>query len=91
MFELMDNHNEEAVIKVFGVGGGGGNAVDHMVTASIEGVNFIAANTDAQALRKSEAGTTLQLGTDVTKGLGAGADPNIVSLDGISPLFIKEN
>ena len=77
MFELMDDHNEEAVIKVFGVGGGGGNAVDHMVTASIEGVNFIAANTDAQALRKSEAGTTLQLGTDVTKGLGAGADPNI--------------
>lgn len=77
MFELMDDHNEEAVIKVFGVGGGGGNAVDHMVSASIEGVEFVAANTDAQALRKSEAGTTLQLGSDVTKGLGAGANPEI--------------
>ncbi|MDO6720329.1 cell division protein FtsZ [Psychrosphaera sp. 1_MG-2023] len=77
MFELMDDHNEEAVIKVFGVGGGGGNAVDHMVSASIEGVEFIAANTDAQALRKSEAGTTLQLGSEVTKGLGAGANPEI--------------
>lgn len=77
MFELMDDHNEEAVIKVFGVGGGGGNAVDHMVSASIEGVEFIAANTDAQALRKSDAGTTLQLGSEVTKGLGAGANPEI--------------
>jgi cell division protein FtsZ len=77
MFELMDNHNEEAVIKVFGVGGGGGNAVDHMVKESIEGVEFIAANTDAQALRKSEAGMTLQLGSEVTKGLGAGANPEI--------------
>ncbi|NVK24188.1 MAG: cell division protein FtsZ [Gammaproteobacteria bacterium] len=77
MFELMDNHNEEAVIKVFGVGGGGGNAVDHMVKESIEGVDFIAANTDAQALRKSEAGMTLQLGSEVTKGLGAGANPDI--------------
>jgi cell division protein FtsZ len=77
MYELMDNHNEEAVIKVFGVGGGGGNAVDHMVKQSIEGVDFIAANTDAQALRNSAAGTTLQLGTEVTKGLGAGANPDI--------------
>jgi cell division protein FtsZ len=77
MYELMDNHNEEAVIKVFGVGGGGGNAVDHMVKQSIEGVDFIAANTDAQALRNSGAGTTLQLGTEVTKGLGAGANPDI--------------
>jgi cell division protein FtsZ len=77
MIELMDNHNEEAVIKVFGVGGGGGNAVDHMVKESIEGVDFIAANTDAQALRNSAAGTTLQLGTEVTKGLGAGANPDI--------------
>lgn len=73
----MDNHNEEAVIKVFGVGGGGGNAVEHMVKQSIEGVDFIAANTDAQALRHSAAGTTLQLGTEVTKGLGAGANPDI--------------
>jgi cell division protein FtsZ len=77
MFELMDNHNEEAVIKVFGVGGGGGNAVDHMVKESIEGVDFIAANTDAQALRNSGAGTTLQLGKEVTKGLGAGANPDV--------------
>ena len=77
MFELMDNHDEEAVIKVFGVGGGGGNAVDHMVKESIEGVEFIAANTDAQALRKAEAGMTLQLGSDVTKGLGAGANPEV--------------
>lgn len=77
MFELMDDHNEEAVIKVFGVGGGGGNAVDHMVKESIEGVDFIAANTDAQALRKSEAGMTLQLGSAVTKGLGAGANPEV--------------
>ena len=77
MFELMDNHNEEAVIKVFGVGGGGGNAVDHMVKESIEGVDFVAANTDAQALRNSAAGMTLQLGTDVTKGLGAGANPEV--------------
>jgi cell division protein FtsZ len=77
MFELMDDHNEEAVIKVFGVGGGGGNAVDHMVKESIEGVEFIAANTDAQALRKSEASVTLQLGSAVTKGLGAGANPEV--------------
>ena len=77
MYELMDNHNEEAVIKVFGVGGGGGNAVDHMVKESIEGVDFIAANTDAQALRNSAANVTLQLGHDVTKGLGAGANPEI--------------
>ena len=77
MFELMDDHNEEAVIKVFGVGGGGGNAVDHMVKESIEGVDFIAANTDAQALRNSAAGTTLQIGTEVTKGLGAGANPEV--------------
>ena len=77
MYELMDNHNEEAVIKVFGVGGGGGNAVDHMVKESIEGVDFIAANTDAQALRNSAAGTTLQIGTEVTKGLGAGANPEV--------------
>lgn len=77
MYELMDNHNEEAVIKVFGVGGGGGNAVDHMVQESIEGVDFIAANTDAQALRNSAAGTTLQIGTEVTKGLGAGANPEV--------------
>ncbi len=77
MFELMDNHGEEAVIKVIGVGGGGGNAVEHMVKQSIEGVEFIAVNTDAQVLRSSSADVTLQIGSSVTKGLGAGADPNV--------------
>ena len=76
MFELMDSHGEEAVIKVIGVGGGGGNAVEHMVSQSIEGVEFIAVNTDAQVLRRSTANVTLQIGSNVTKGLGAGADPN---------------
>ncbi|QLE87220.1 MULTISPECIES: cell division protein FtsZ [Shewanella] len=77
MFEIMDSHTDEAVIKVIGVGGGGGNAVEHMVKHNIEGVEFVATNTDAQALRKSAAGTTIQLGRDVTKGLGAGANPEI--------------
>ncbi|MCC5878634.1 MAG: cell division protein FtsZ [Idiomarina sp.] len=77
MFELMDNYESDAVIKVIGVGGGGGNAVQHMVSESIEGVQFIAANTDAQALRRHEADVTIQLGVDVTKGLGAGANPEI--------------
>lgn len=77
MFELMDSHSEEAVIKVIGVGGGGGNAVEHMVSQSIEGVEFIAVNTDAQVLRSSSADVTLQIGSGVTKGLGAGANPNI--------------
>lgn len=77
MFELMENHSEEAVIKVIGVGGGGGNAVEYMVANNIEGVEFIAANTDAQALRNSSANITLQLGAHVTKGLGAGANPEI--------------
>ncbi len=77
MFELMDTYGEQAVIKVIGVGGGGGNAVEHMVAANIEGVEFIVANTDAQALKKSGARTILQLGANLTKGLGAGADPTI--------------
>jgi len=77
MFELMDTYGEQAVIKVIGVGGGGGNAVDHMVAANIEGVEFIVANTDAQALKKSGARTILQLGANLTKGLGAGADPAV--------------
>ncbi|MFQ3197535.1 MAG: cell division protein FtsZ [Paraglaciecola sp.] len=77
MFELMDDHNEEAVIKVIGVGGGGGNAIEHMVKHSIEGVEFIAINTDAQVLRSSSANITLQIGSGVTKGLGAGANPNV--------------
>ncbi|MGL5030251.1 MAG: cell division protein FtsZ [Aeromonas sp.] len=77
MFELMDSHTDEAVIKVIGVGGGGGNAVEHMVRESIEGVEFIAINTDAQALRNSSANTTLQIGSEITKGLGAGANPDV--------------
>ena len=73
----MDSHSEEAVIKVIGVGGGGGNAIEHMVAQNIEGVEFIAINTDAQVLRSSSANVTLQIGSSVTKGLGAGANPNI--------------
>ncbi|MBI2969461.1 MAG: cell division protein FtsZ [Gammaproteobacteria bacterium] len=77
MFELVDAANQAAVIKVIGVGGGGGNAVEHMLKADIEGVDFISANTDAQALKSSTAKTILQLGGNITKGLGAGADPNV--------------
>ncbi len=75
MFELVDNSPQHAVIKVIGVGGGGGNAVQHMVDRQIDGVDFICANTDAQALQRMRSGTLLQLGHDVTKGLGAGANP----------------
>lgn len=77
MFELMDTYGQQAVIKVIGVGGGGGNAIDHMVAANIDGVEFISANTDAQALKRSQAKTVLQLGTNLTKGLGCGADPTV--------------
>jgi cell division protein FtsZ len=77
MFELVEQLAPNAVIKVIGVGGGGGNAVSHMVNSSIDGVEFICANTDAQALKSSGARTTLQLGETVTKGLGAGANPEI--------------
>jgi len=77
MFELMDTYGQQAVIKVVGVGGGGGNALEHMVAANIEGVEFINANTDAQALSKSSARTQLQLGVNLTKGLGCGADPKV--------------
>lgn len=77
MFELMDAYSQNAVIKVIGVGGGGGNAVEHMVSANIDGVDFICANTDAQALKNSSARTVMQLGSSVTKGLGAGANPEI--------------
>jgi cell division protein FtsZ len=76
-FDLIDTYAENAVIKVVGVGGGGGNALDHMVNSDIEGVDFICANTDVQALRKSAATTQLQLGTEITKGLGAGANPDV--------------
>lgn len=76
MFELMDT-SQNAIIKVIGVGGGGGNAVQHMVAAEIDGVDFICANTDAQALKNTTAKTVLQLGTSITKGLGAGANPEV--------------
>jgi len=77
MFEIMDTYAQNAVIKVVGVGGGGGNAVEHMLTGNIDGVDFICANTDSQALKNSTAQTVLQLGADVTRGLGAGANPDI--------------
>ncbi|MFT4812405.1 MAG: cell division protein FtsZ, partial [Marinoscillum sp.] len=77
MFELADDPQQNAVIKVIGVGGGGGNAVQHMVVNNIEGVEFICANTDSQALRKVEARSVIQLGVAVTKGLGAGANPEV--------------
>jgi cell division protein FtsZ len=77
MFELMDAYSQSAVIKVIGVGGGGGNAVSHMVASGIEGVDFICINTDSQALKASKIKTSLQIGCNITKGLGAGADPEV--------------
>ena len=77
MFELMDGYSESAVIKVIGVGGGGGNAVVHMMQAGIEGVDFICANTDAQALKRARVKTGIQIGCNITKGLGAGANPEV--------------
>ncbi|AJC50399.1 cell division protein FtsZ [Coxiella endosymbiont of Amblyomma americanum] len=77
MFELTDTVPQNAKIKVIGIGGGGGNAIEHMITESINGVEFICANTDAQALSRSSARVILQLGEEITKGLGAGADPDI--------------
>jgi cell division protein FtsZ len=77
MFELLDTDTQDAVIKVIGVGGCGGNAVDHMISSGLSGVEFIAINTDAQALKRNQAKTQLQLGTAVTKGLGAGANPDV--------------
>ena len=77
MFELMDGYNQSAVIKVIGVGGGGGNAVAHMLTTGIDGVEFMCVNTDAQALKHAKVKTALQIGSNITKGLGAGADPEV--------------
>lgn len=77
MFELMESQQDNAVIKVVGVGGGGGNAVEHMLAENIDGVEFICANTDAQALKNSNAKLLIQLGDELTKGLGAGANPQI--------------
>ncbi len=83
MFELVDSVPKNAVIKVIGVGGGGGNAVKHMIANAVDGVDFICANTDAQALKDIDAKTVLQLGSNVTKGLGAGADPEVGRLAAI--------
>ncbi len=77
MFELMDSHSKDPVIKVIGVGGGGGNAIQHMVSAGIEGVEYICVNTDVQALKKMDVRATMQIGSSITRGLGAGADPGI--------------
>ena len=77
MFELVDSAPQNAVIKVVGVGGGGGNAVRHMIDREVDGVDFICANTDAQALSDIHSKTVLQLGASITKGLGAGANPEV--------------
>lgn len=77
MFQLVDTIAQNAVIKVIGIGGGGGNAVKHMIANQVEGVEFICANTDAQALKDVEAHRVLQLGSNMTKGLGAGANPEV--------------
>jgi len=77
MFELMDAYSQSAVIKVIGVGGGGGNAVAHMVSVGIDGVEFMCINTDSQALKHAKVKTALQIGCNITKGLGAGADPEV--------------
>jgi cell division protein FtsZ len=76
-FEIVEDAPQSAVIKVIGVGGGGGNAVKHMIHSSVDGVDFICANTDAQALEKVGAKAVVKLGSQVTKGLGAGANPDI--------------
>ncbi|MEM1081420.1 MAG: cell division protein FtsZ [Pseudomonadota bacterium] len=76
-FELIENYTPSATIKVLGIGGGGGNAVNQMVEANIDGVEFVSVNTDAQALKSFKGKTTLQIGTSVTKGLGAGANPEV--------------
>ena len=77
MFEILDSQSQEAIIKVIGVGGCGGNAVDHMIKKGVEGVEFICANTDAQALSRNKSERTVQLGVQITKGLGAGANPGV--------------
>ncbi len=77
MLEFAETLSQQATIKVIGVGGGGGNAVEHMLNANIEGVDFITANTDAQALTRSRAPTRLRIGENLTKGLGAGGNPEV--------------
>ena len=75
MFEIVNNYNQNAVIKVIGVGGGGGNAIMSMLKSQIHGADFLIANTDVQALRDIDGAVTVQIGSEITKGLGAGADP----------------
>ncbi|MEK7209852.1 MAG: cell division protein FtsZ, partial [Candidatus Binatota bacterium] len=77
MFELVEHISLGARIKVIGIGGGGGNAINTMIAAKLTGVDFIVANTDAQAIEASRAGVKIQLGEKITKGLGAGANPEI--------------
>src|SRR3979411_538663 len=77
LLQLMDAYSQSAVIKVIGVGGGGGNAVAHMLTSGIDGVEFMCINTDSQALKHAKVKTALQIGCNITKGLGAGADPEV--------------
>lgn len=77
MFQITDNHSQQAVIKVIGVGGGGGNAVEHMITEKVDGVEFAVLNTDLQVLKKIVNAHCIPIGEDVTKGLGAGANPDI--------------
>ncbi|MDE3207231.1 MAG: cell division protein FtsZ, partial [Pseudomonadota bacterium] len=77
MFEILSAQTQEAVIKVIGVGGCGGNAVEHMINQGVAGVEFIVANTDSQALKQSSADVKIQLGADLTRGLGAGANPEV--------------
>lgn len=77
MFQILEEIELSARIKVIGVGGGGGNAVEHMLTSKVEGVEFLSANTDAQALQRMSGSTLLHMGTALTKGLGAGADPEV--------------
>ena len=77
MIHLDDYNAQDALIKVIGVGGGGGNAINTMIEHNITGVEFIAANTDQQALAKNLAGVKIPLGSTLTKGLGAGANPDV--------------
>ena len=77
MFEIVENVSQNAVIKVVGIGGGGGNAVRHMLNGDVDGVEFLCANTDAQALKDLDAKQVIQLGSTITKGLGACANPEV--------------
>ena len=101
MFEIVDNKKQKAIIKVIGVGGCGGNAIDYMIEKNVMGVDFISANTDLQALQKSQASTIVQIGEMLTQGLGAGSRPDtgkqaaiddkekiVEAIDGADMLFI---